>query len=296
MFKKIAIISALIVSSCLISARAQAATITPGPLTITYDGDGAIFSESNLSPGNIVKRTLSVTNNGRIAHNFAMSTSNVSGDLGSVITLSAIENGNIIWTNTLLELQNLSTQSKFVTNLNPGETKTIALEANFPSSSGSSLAGKNVTFDIVYGTEEAEPAARVFGIFSTNPISSATPAASPSASAAASSTSSGEVKGESTGEQESGLNPWYLVIAPAAVLFSVVFLPEFALAGGLAAATGGIAYVLGYSSRGDMDPLAFYIILILEIITLIVLAYYLLHHDNRASRKIRGHYHRFRLR
>jgi len=296
--KKIIILSIALFAACLISAKASAATLTPGPLTITYSAEGSIFSESNLSPGDKVIKDLTVTNNGRISHNFAIATRNVSGDLGSIITLSAVEAGNTVWTNTLTELQDLPTVSKFITSLNPGQTKTISLEANFPDSAVSNLAGKNVTFDIVYGTEEAEPVVRTLGIFTSNPpvTQPVAPSESATVSATASSTPEGEVKGETTGQDESGIDPWFLIIAPAAVLAAFVFLPEFAFAGGLAAISGGAAYVLGYTSSGTMDPTTFYIILGAEIITLLVLAYFMLHHDNRASRRIRGYHHRLRIR
>lgn len=295
MFKKIILLSAAIVLACLISSSVKAATITPGPLVISYDGDGALFSENNITPGSKVTKTLTITNNGSVNHNFAIATQNVTGDLADKLSISAIEDGNVIWTNTILELANLETQSKFITSVNPGETKQVSLEADFASSNGNEAAGKNVSFDIVYGTEEAEPVARTFGIFSTNQTAVATPTPTSSASVTASATSgTGEVKGEET--ESNGLNPWYLIIAPAAFVASLVFLPEFIVAGGLTAIGGGATYILGYTSSGWMDKTLFYSILIVEIIVLILLAYYMFHHDNRASRRIKGYKHRLRIR
>jgi hypothetical protein len=295
MFKKTILFFAAIALTCFVSGSAKAATITPGPLVISYDGDGALFSESNIEPGDRVSKTLTITNNGRVNHNFAIATQNVSGDLADKMVLSAIEDGNVIWANTITELANLETQSKFITSLNPNETKQIVIEADFASSNGNDAAGKNVTFDIVYGTEEAEPAARTFSIFSTNQAGTTTPTASVTVSAVASVTPvSGEVKGEET--ESNGLNPWYLVIAPAAFVASLIFLPEFIIAGSLTAIGGGATYILGYSSSGWMDKTLFYSILIVELIVLIILAYYMFHHDNRASRRIKGYKHRLRIR
>jgi len=293
MLKKITVLSYSFVLLMLVSSRADAATLTAGPLTITYSGSGSIFSESNLSPGDSIRREVTIKNNGTIAHNFAIATKNVSGELGSVIAISAIEGSATLWTNTLQELQSVSTASKFVTRLSSGQTKMIAFVANFPSSADASVAGKNVTFDIIYGTEESEPVARGFSIFSTNPSPTVTPSETPTVSVSVS--PDGEVKGESTSEDSSGLDPWFLVIAPAAVIASVVFWPEFIFAGGTAIVSGGLTYVLGYSSSGNMNPMVFYTILIFEMLAMILIAYFILHHDNRASRKIKAYHHRLRI-
>ncbi len=287
-------ISLLLLAILLGSSRASAATITPGPLVITYDGEGSLFSENKLEPGDKIAKTLTVTNNGRIAHNFAMATANISGELADQITLSALEDSKVIWTNTILELSSADNQSKFITSIAAGQTKQVVIEANFLTSAGNNVAGKSVSFDITYGTEESEPVARTLGIFSTNPTPA--PSVEPSVGASTTPTASpvGEVKGDET--KQGGLNPWYLVIAPAAVIASTIFLPEFLFVGGLAAVGGGVTYVLGYSSRGNMDATTFYIILIAEIILLIAISYFLLHHDNRASRRIKGYKHRLRIR
>jgi hypothetical protein len=292
LFKKILLSFLLVLSVALVATSAKAATIAPGPLTITYEGDDQIFSKINIEPGDKIRKDLTVTNNGRVAHNLAIATKNVSGELGSKIYVSAIENDIVIWTNTILELSSLTTASKFITSLNPGQTKIISLEANFPENSENDAAGKTVNFDIIYGTEESEPQRTNVSILSTGQsvVASTTPSPSTTASSAP-----GVVKGEET-KSDGGLNPWYLLIAPAAFAASLVFLPEFLIAGSLSAIGGGASYFLGYSSVGSMNPTLFYSILVIEIFILIIMAYYMFHHDNRASRRIRGYKHRLRIR
>lgn len=276
---------------------AKAITLTPGPLTVSYEGDGSLFSETNLEPGDRISKDLTITNNGTINHNFAIATNNISGELASSITISAKEELNIIWTKTIAELENIDNTSFFITNLAPNQTKQITLIAEFPIDKDNQHANKNVNFNIVFGSEESEPTRGFLSAFSARP--SSTPTVSPTPSNTISPTPTvtpaGEVKGEST-DESSGLNPWLLLVVPAAVVLTAFLLPEFLIAGPMAAVTGGATYVLGFRSTGSMSSGLFYLLLIVEIIIFIVLTYFLLHHDNRASRKIKSHKHRFRLR
>ena len=295
------------------AGSAQAAALTSGPLTITYPGTGVLFSENSIAPGQNFDKVLTIRNTGSVNHSFALATKNVSGDLSGNILLKPSVSGVQVWSMSVFDLSNLPTQSKTViSSIDPGQTVYVDLEAEFEQASNNSYQNKNVTFDIIYGTEEVEPApassstttttvtrlvSNVRSFFNAiGTTSSPTSSVTPSVVATATSTPSGEVKGEQTSSSANGLDPWYLVIAPVAVVASVVFLPEFAIAGGTAAVSGGVTYVLGYSSRGNMSPTVFYVILIAEVVALIALAYFMLHHDNRASRKIKGYYHRLRIR
>lgn len=276
---------------------AKAITLTPGPLTVAYEGDGSLFSQSNLEPGDSISKNLTVTNNGTINHNFAIATNNISGELASSITISAKEGSNIIWTKTIAELENIDNASFFITNLAPNQTKQITLIAEFSTDKDNQHANKTVDFSIVFGSEESEPTRGLLSAFSARPSSTPTVSPTPSTTVSPISTvtSTGEVKGEST-DESTGLNPWLLLVVPAAVVLTAFLLPEFLIAGPMAAVTGGATYVLGFRSTGSMPSGLFYLLLIVEIISFIVLTYFLLHHDNRASRKIRSHRHRFRLR
>lgn len=305
MFKKTLLISIAIafLAAILVYGTAKAATITPGPLVITYDGDEALFSEGNIEPGDKISRTVAVRNNGTVNHNFAIATRNVSGELASKILLSAIENNNVIWTQTIAELEGLATVSKFVTALNPGQTKQIVFEAEFPSSSGNDVAGKSVSFDIIYGTEEPEPTGLAASSFSfrrlfatASPVESATISPSPTTTPEPTATPfDGAVKGEST-ESNHKLNPLYLLLIPAGVVLSAVLMPEFAFTAGMAVVAGAATYILGSESTGPMATRDFIILLIVEVILLAILCYFFFKHENKVSRKIRGHKHRLRLR
>ena len=314
MFKKVINVLPVVIGLVIFVfsfGTAFAGNSSAGPIAVSYDGDGPLFSENNISPSQDFVKTLTIKNTGSVNHSFAIATKNVVGDLSGNIFLKPSVLGEQIWSVSVSDLSNLPTQSKTViSSIEPGQTVYVELKAEFQQTSNNSYQNKNVTFDIVYGTEEVEPiptssatTTTLTGLISTvrsffNAIgttSTPAPSSTPSLSANATTSPTGEVKGEQT-SSDSGLNPWYLVIAPAAVIASFIFLPEFAFAGGMAAISGGATYILGYTSKGDMDPTTFYIILIIEIITLIVLTYFMLHHDNRASRKIKGYHHRLRIR
>jgi len=297
MKKLLTLLVASIAVVLVVANVASAATITPGPLTITYDGDGAVFAEVNFSPGNTVSKALTVTNNGTVAHSFALATQNVSGDLAGNIYIEPVYEGSQVFSKSVYDLANLATESEtVVSSISPGATVAVDLRARFDTETGDDLQGKTVSFDFVFGTEEAEPAP--VGAFATLGTTFGVPTPTPTASAtvSASVTSSpGEVRGEQT-QNANDINPYYLLIAPVIALLGAVFLPEFALVAAASLVGGGAAYVLGSRSMGSMPLGMFIALVILEVLALLFISYFLLRHNNRASRKVRGYHHRFRIR
>jgi len=298
MSKAIFLLSLLVIVSLALVSTVSAASLTAGPLSISYDGDGPVFSEIKFSPGGTVGKTLTVTNNGTVAHSFALATQNVSGDMASSIYIEPVYDSSQIFSKTVIELANLENQSEtVVSSIAPGNTVSVDLQARFVEESENDLQNQTMSFDFVFGTEEAEPTLGVTGLTLTTFVSpTATPAASPSATVSPSATATviGEVQGEATTGHD--LNPYYLLLVPAAAALAILFLPEFVFVALLSAVAGGATYVLGYSSLGNMPATLFYTLAAVELVLIIIICYFLLHHDNRASRKIRSHRHRLRIR
>lgn len=282
---------------------AQAADIVSGPLTISYDGTGSVFAESGLAPGQTVSKNLTVQNKGTVAHSFAIATKNVTGDLAQSIYIEPVYAGSKIFSKTIEELSSLSTGSqRIVDSIPAGTTVNVDLAARFDTGGGNALQDQTVSFDIVFGTEESEPVVRtsllrtrLLATQTATVTSTVTASAEPSITPTLTATSEGQVKGEST-ENGHGFNPWYLAIIPAGVLLSAVFLPEFAFTAGMAVVAGGATYVLGSESKGVMASKDFIILLVALVAVFLVLCYFFFKHENKVSRRIRGHKHRLRLR
>jgi len=139
----------------------RAATITPGPLSISYTGD-QLFNETNIAPGDIFVKDVSVRNTGTLPHSFSISVTNVSGDLANIIQIEPRENGAAIWNETLAGLGALSNQSKVVlASIDPGATRNLQFAAIFPATSGNEYQGQSATnFNFVFGnesTDQSEP-------------------------------------------------------------------------------------------------------------------------------------------
>lgn len=276
----------LLMSFVLVSAT-QAATLTAGPLAISYDGDGAIFSEMNIAPGSEYVKALSITNNGAVAHSFALATKNVSGDLADHIYIEPEVDGSIAWSLTVYDLSNLPEESQTViASINPGETKNLNLKARFDSSETSAVAGQTVSFDFIFGTEEAEPASAgatgltlaglIGSVFSTTPASpTAPPTTTPTASVTASPTGEGEVLGAKDDEGVNGLNGLLLLIPALALVLSVPFVTPGMRNAVLPTIGAGATVVLSFFTKGSFTPAVFWSILIAEIIAILVVDYFI---------------------
>lgn len=273
----------------LVVSSAKAATLKPGPLSITYDGDGAIFSELNIAPGSEYIKELTVTNNGSVAHSFAISTTNVTGELADHIYIEPEENGNIIWSLTIYQLSILPEESQtIIPSINPNETKIINLKARFDSSETSKMAGKTVNFNFIFGTQEAEPTATatgtagitgltttglVGGTFGTLTGAGVAPATTPTITATASPSGGGEVLGAKDDEGKSGLNGLLLLIPPVALVLSVPFVTPGMRNAVIPTLGAGTTVVLSFFTKGNMPPNIFWAILIAEIVLILVLDY-----------------------
>jgi len=139
------------------SYKTYAANLTAGSLTISYDGD-QLFNETNIKPGDVIERNISVTNNGTLPHSFSMSASNVTGNLASVLQIEPRENGLAFWNETLASLASLPNGSKvIISSIDPGATRNLQIAAIFPASAGNDYQDKSVVnFSFSFGTESTD--------------------------------------------------------------------------------------------------------------------------------------------
>ena len=139
------------------SYKTYAANLNAGPLTISYAGD-QLFNESNIKPGDVIVKDLSVKNNGTLPHSFSMSASNVTGNLASVLQIEPRENGLVFWNETLANLASLPNGSKVVIgSIDPGATRNLQIAAIFPGSAGNDYQDKSVVnFSFSFGNESTD--------------------------------------------------------------------------------------------------------------------------------------------
>lgn len=298
--------------------RVDADSATSRFLTISYDWSGPIFSEVSFAPGSSVKKTVEVTNNGSEPHSFSIATKNVRGEVSKKMLLSVYVDGEEKLSKTIHDLiQTTSDQSYLIySGIPSGGSISADFNVLFLADTGNEYQNKQVSFDFVFGSEEGGGQDQFFEesiassnqstialsllrsplpvLATLNSISSQSP--EPSSPAISQNETVGRVEGESSSKGILRWNPWYLLVAPAGVAVSAIFLPEFGFTALMTVAYGGATYVLGSRSVGDMTTKIFIIILVSEIILLFILCYLFLKHENRVSRKIRSHKHRLRLR
>jgi len=166
MSKKINFKFLIIVASILVAGfsfahyvqKVQAENLTAGPLTIAYPGAGSLFSEINIAPGDDFQKTLTITNNGTVNHSFSIATKNVSGNLADKLYIQPYVGASQMWSLSVADLANLPTESKMIIpSIAPGNTQIVDTKAILDDSLGNTYQGQSVKFDLVFGSEEAEP-------------------------------------------------------------------------------------------------------------------------------------------
>jgi len=273
----------------------SATTKFAGPLEVSYDGE-TIFAETNLAPGATVEKTLTVKNNGFVNHSFAIATSNVSGDLADSIMLSPVVDGNIVWTKTINELSQLPEQSLTVLDsINPAEIVQVALKAEFLAGTGNDYQGKDLNFDIIFGTQEVEPASNS-GSGGDLSIASLGRGAVTGLTTTTSESPNEEDKvtdkertggtGDEPDKTPFGKNKWLLMIVPGVALIALTALSSTWQRNiGLPLVAGSSAYLLSNYVHGDMATKTFWIFLGTETVGAGLLKLFIKdHHKNHIKR------------
>ncbi len=300
---KVILVSSLVLGAIglITSARASAAVSSAGPLQLSYSSD-KIFLENGVAPGNIVNKELTLTNYGKIPHTFSLSTKNVTGPLKDVIYLSPIVDGKEVWKESIDNLAKLPDGSKrVIDSLASNESIALTLRANMADSAGNEFQNQNVTFDIVFGPEELEPVltATATATVSAEATASTTATgstasiiarttrslartalaiasettAAPSPTLSATVTPSGEVKGEQT-ENGKQMNPWLLLIAPAAAALAILIpLWHMSIGIGFPLVGAAAAALAAYYFHGNMSKEMFWTIFAVETVALVAIDY-----------------------
>ncbi|MDH4358521.1 MAG: CalY family protein [Candidatus Berkelbacteria bacterium] len=268
--------------------KAQADSLSAGPLTITYTGSGPIFNEVNIAPGATFNKDITVTNDGSVAHSFALATDNVSGDLADKVYLEPV--GGEVWKMSIKELSEIPTVSKtVVSSIAPGASAAITLKAEFDTAADNAYQNKGVSFDLVFGSQEAEPTP--VSSPSPSPVAVASPTVdaigggylafaplpaivSPAPSALASPSPEGEVKG--AGEEKETGKSWPLLLIVPAVAIASLLIPLGSRTGiRTPIVAGAVAAILSYFYKGTLEPWIFWLILIVEVIVILVAGWFI---------------------
>jgi len=286
---------------------AKAASLTAGPLNISYSGSDTIFGETNYKPGENTSKTLTIVNNGSVNHSFALATENVSGKLADRLYLKPVVNGSEVWSKTIDELSKLLSESETVIlSIAPGQTVTVDLGAEMDFSSDNDYQAGAVSFDLVFGTQEVEPtpavtsspsdggitadtvgATGILGAISSffaggtaTPVVTASPTATASATPEVKGTQTSDVKGAASDFFNNYKN-WLLLLITPILAAIVLMVPTAGVAAGVGIPLlgGAVAIVLSYFIPGNLRPLIFWVILICEIVLAVVMNYMLLKKD-----------------
>jgi len=139
------------------SYQIYAANISPGVLNISFDGD-QLFSETNLAPGDVVVKNLTVTNTGTLPHSFSIAANGVSGVLADVLQIEPRDGALVFWNETLANLGSLPNGSKvIIPSIPAGESRTIQIAAILPASVGNVYQGESTSsFSFIMGNESTD--------------------------------------------------------------------------------------------------------------------------------------------
>ena len=139
------------------SYQIYAANISAGVLNISFDGD-QLFSETNLAPGDVVVKNLTVTNTGTLPHSFSIAANGVSGVLADVLQIEPRDGALVFWNETLANLGSLPNGSKvIIPSIPAGESRTIQIAAILPASVGNLYQGESTSsFSFVMGNESTD--------------------------------------------------------------------------------------------------------------------------------------------
>lgn len=152
--------------------------------------NSAIFSSSNLSPGEIVNKSVKLVNNTNQNKKFGIKVTNYSAsgnlDLQIRFVITKISDNSVIWDDNFLQFANAG--EVVLGDLPSNSAEDFNLTATFIQSSNNDFQGKSVNFDLEFGliAEETSP--------------SPTPTSTPESSVG--STGSNNDSGSTTGENQ----------------------------------------------------------------------------------------------
>lgn len=131
-----------------------------GDLSVQFGipSEDPLFNLSNMAPGDVVTKSVVVTNNGTTAHLAAVKGIKTSADssieLEGVIQLKISADNTVLFDNTLGEFfsQSASENGITLTSLSPAEDETYVFEITFLPGADNTYQGLSVVFDLAFGT------------------------------------------------------------------------------------------------------------------------------------------------
>jgi len=271
----------------LFAPKAAAGSLAAGPLEISYTGGEPVFSESNIIPGASYTKDITVTNNGTIPHSLALGATNVSGALANDLYLEPLLAD--AWRLSITELA--QSDQTVLADIAPGETTTFTLQAELETAAGNNLQNQSVSFDLIFGTQEAETA------FNSPALSGLTALVGGTAGAGEDGNEALESSGGSTEgpteprvegaytEQDKGFKWQFLLIVPVASIAAIVALPvSLEAAVMVPTVSGATTAFLAPRYAGLMKPWVFWLILAIEVVVFLVIKYY--RYIRKAAREV----------
>jgi len=243
----------------------SAQTKTAGPISVSYDGDGAIFSASNMAPGGVATNDITVRNNGSESHNFAVATTNVTGELADRVLLSSTIDGQLIWAKSIAQLSAFPDDGVVILDeIGASQERVVTLSLSLNEEAGNELQGKTVKFDLVFGAQGESLERATLSTLSLGALSplddGGVQEEEPVPADEGKELKLPQQEGDEGGDI--GENVWLLLIVPIAAVGALATMPSSLIRNiGVPLFFGSTAVVLTNFIKGDMDPHTFWSLL-----------------------------------
>ncbi len=137
-------------------ANVEAGEISAGVLKIEYaSAPGPLFNPTNISPGYVETKTLTVKNTGSVPHSFSIAVSGDLGILADAITIEPRVLGKVVWNKTISQIAKHPESNSIISSIAPGGTVTIEITATLPESVGNEYQGTStLAFNFLVGNED----------------------------------------------------------------------------------------------------------------------------------------------
>ncbi len=139
----------------------SAANFSVGQLSISFPGS-TLFSATNIAPGYSETKTLTATNNGKVAHSLAIAVDGSLGPLANALHVEPVVHSGgyhiAVWDKTLANIAKYPESTVVVGSIQPGETLNVDFVAFLPLSTGNSYEGTStIMFNFLMGSETTDP-------------------------------------------------------------------------------------------------------------------------------------------
>jgi spore coat-associated protein N len=145
------LLAAAVAAALSLSAGPTRLRLADGTLSLTNSrAGGAIFSATNLAPGQAARGTVTVSNSGSLPGELALTASPSRVGLGLSLVVRDVAAGSTVYSGPLTGLSSLP-----LGRLEPGAARTFAFSAALPASAGNAAQGKSTTVSYTWAATEA---------------------------------------------------------------------------------------------------------------------------------------------